>query len=93
MIIDIVDCRYDDTDEIGFNGFDGVCIGIGEDFQDSLKDAISLVSDLTSTPESDIMRIIESQNQEALKDRNWPSECIDAVPDNIFYSVGLRYKC
>lgn len=91
MICELVDFRFNNTDDAGFNGHDGMCIGVGEDFEDALNDAISLILetlDLTNTKKSDIISLIESQSN-----RLGPGDSIDSAKRKTFYSVGIRYKC
>ena len=88
--LEVLDLGSANPDEVVSGDYDNVVIGYGSDFEDSIFDAISLISDLTNCPTSDIMGVVKENYPEKFG-VNSPGDSIDAMPRGKFYSVAVRF--
>lgn len=93
MELELVDVGFSNADGVESAGYSYSAVGYGENFVDSVNDAISVVSDLTNIPAGDIMDKVMEKYPNKFTNVIGPANTIDSAPVGAFYSVVLRLSC
>lgn len=93
MQLELVDLGLTNQDNVGFGGYHDMVMGYGENFLDSVSDCVSLLSDLTNAPASDIMNEVRGKYPDKFLEILGPTGTIDSAPRGVFYVTALRFTC
>ena len=91
MRYEIVDIGFENVDDVGFNGYENMVVGYGEDFCDAANDAAKLFSDLTNRNPLVIMLAITKQFSEKMG-MFGPANTNDSKHNKSVYALGVRFN-